>query len=145
MAHADIYLFPSFTCSLTAAQQVDQTLSGMGSVPFGTLWFDIEQNPGAGWGPDPDANHAWLVEGVNEAVRQIGADRVGIYSSAWGWVPMGNYGDLSAYPLWWARYDNDPSFDDFTPFANWQQPAMKQYNDTTTVCGLYTDVDWYPM
>lgn len=143
-----VYLFPSFDCpsNLTAAQQVDQTLQGMQGVPFGMLWMDIEQNPGSGWGTDAAANHQWLVEAVAEAVKQIGAARVGVYSSPWGWVPMGSYADLSDYPLWWPNYDDALSYDDFKPFAGWVESdlAMKQFNYNTTVCDLYTDVNWHP-
>ena len=37
-----IYLFPSYGCGKSAATQVDEAINNMGSIPFGTLWFDIE-------------------------------------------------------------------------------------------------------
>jgi hypothetical protein len=33
--------------------------------------------------------------------------------------------------------------DNFVPFAGWTKCAMKQFNDRSTICGLYTDVDSY--
>ena len=37
---------------------------------------------------------------------------------------MGSYTGGASYPLWYAHYDNNPSFSDFTPFNGWTQPAM---------------------
>ena len=41
-------------------------------------------------------------------------------------------------PLWYARFDGKPTFDDFyaLPFGGWKQPYMKQYIDLTrnSVC-----------
>lgn len=50
------------------------------------------------------AVHRRLVEAVNEATAQLGASRVGIYSSSYGWsVAMGGYSDLANLPLWYAH------------------------------------------
>ncbi len=32
--------------------------------------------------------------------------------------------------------DGDPSFDDWSPFAGWSSPAIKQYQGTSTSCGF---------
>jgi GH25 family lysozyme M1 (1,4-beta-N-acetylmuramidase) len=101
VSHVDIYLFPSFDCSISAAGQVDAAIDNMGSIPFGTLWFDIEAE-GSDWSSDTDQNNAWLQEGVNQAVARLGGSRVGIYSSAYGWsVAMGEWGNVYSFPIWY--------------------------------------------
>lgn len=51
-------------------------------------------------------------------------------------------------PLWYAHYDNVPSFSDSWAyeFGGWSSPAMKQYYDSDSgPCGVsYIDVNWYP-
>jgi len=46
--------------------------------------------------------------------------------------------------LWYAHYDGNPSFSDFSPFGGWNHPNMKQYNGGATVCGVGIDQDWHP-
>jgi len=65
--------------------------------------MDIEA-AGSGWSGSAAANHAWLVQAINQAASMIGAERIGIYSSAYGWsVAMGGYADLTKFPLWYAQ------------------------------------------
>ena len=33
---------------------------------------------------------------------------------------------MSNRQLWYAHYDNNPSFSDFSPFGGWSKPAIKQ-------------------
>ena len=48
--------------------------------------------------------------------------------SASQWQPImgSSWTGGSSYPLWYAHYDNNPSFSDFTAFNGWSSPAMKQ-------------------
>lgn len=141
ISHVDIYIYPSYTCGVSAANQVNSAIESMGSIPFGQLWFDIESGGAAGAGTD----HAWLVAGVNQAVARIGASRVGIYSSKYGWsVAMGGYSRPGAFPIWYAHYDNNPSFSDWSAFAGWTSPAMKQFAGDASVCGFDVDLNYYP-
>ena len=105
--------------------------------------MDIEAS-GSGWSGDVDANHAWLVEAINQASSMIGSSRVGIYSSAYGWsVAMGGYADLTQFPIWYAHYDGSASFSDFSSFGGWGSPAMKQFQGDATVCGFGVDLNWW--
>jgi hypothetical protein len=140
IAHVDIYLYPSWRCGYSAAQQVDQAINGMGKVPFGSLWFDIEEAGAAGANHD----HTWLQAAVKQAVARIGAGRVGIYSSQYGWsVAMGSYSGFESFPIWYAHYDGSASFGDWANFAGWTHPAMKQYAGSHTICGMGVDLNWY--
>jgi GH25 family lysozyme M1 (1,4-beta-N-acetylmuramidase) len=140
ISHVDIYIYPSWTCGWSASNQVDQCIDSMGSIPFGQLWFDIESGGAAG----PDTDHNWLVAAVNQAVGRLGHARVGIYSSKYGWsVAMGNYGGFSSFPIWYAHYDNNPSFGDWQDFAGWTSPAMKQFAGDANVCSFDVDLNWY--
>ncbi len=112
----------------------------MSGINFGMLWLDIET--GAGWG-GAAANHAWLVAAVKQA--QARGIRVGIYSSRYQWsTVMGSYSDLASLPIWYAHYDNNPSFSDFQSFGGWSRPAIKQYAGDVNVCGADVDANWYP-
>lgn len=70
---------------------------------------------------------------------------VGIYTSASQWNPIAcGSTALSGHPIWYAHYDNNPSFSDWAPFGGWSRPSIKQYKDTTSICGTQIDYDWYP-
>jgi GH25 family lysozyme M1 (1,4-beta-N-acetylmuramidase) len=71
--------------------------------------------------------------------------KMGIYSSESQWGPItGNDESFSNYPLWWAYYDGNPSWAGWSPFAGWSQPAIKQFQGTTSICGASIDENWYP-
>ena len=70
---------------------------------------------------------------------------LGVYTSRSQWEPiMGDWNGGSSFPLWYAHYDNNPSFSDFSPFGGWNQPAIKQYVGDAVVCGAGVDKNWYP-
>lgn len=69
---------------------------------------------------------------------------LGIYSSASQWSPiMGGSTKFSSLPLWYAHYDSNPSFSDFSPFGGWSKPAIKQYAGTTSICSASIDKNYY--
>lgn len=61
---------------------------------------------------------------------------------------MGDATGLQDYPLWYADWDGQLSFDDFLPFGGWTTPQpgwMKQYADHgDNSCNVPVDLDWYP-
>lgn len=52
--------------------------------------------------------------------------------------------DVSSEPLWYAHYDNNPTFADFAPFGGWTKPSIKQYKGSTAICGATVDFNYYP-
>lgn len=75
--------------------------------------------------------------------------KVGIYASRYMWSSI--YGSFTACPnaatnvaLWYAHYDNTPSFADFQAFGGWKTPTIKQYEGTTSLCGASVDRNWHP-
>ena len=60
------------------------------------------------------------------------------------------FGSLTACPsvasqqLWYAHYDNSPSFSDFAAFGGWTKPNIKQFQGDTTLCGAGVDKNFYP-
>ncbi len=46
--------------------------------------------------------------------------------------------------LWYAHYDNNPSFGDFVAFGGWTKPNIKQFQGDTTLCGAGVDRNYYP-
>jgi len=142
LAHVDVYMFPCPTCGNPAGQVADcvNNLKQNG-VTYGMLWFDIE---GSQYWMDQGSNQAFF-NGLVAQAQAMGVV-IGVYTSDSQWSPIMGDGFTagSAFPLWYADYDGDPSFNDFSPFAGWGAPAMKQYNGDVGACGFDIDQNWYP-
>eukprot|EP01132_Coremiostelium_polycephalum_P000944 gene944-1196_t len=142
----DLYAFLCNQCSgnspsSSAIQSLVSYLKSNG-VSFGTLWIDVEQCNGC-WG-SLTQNAQFVVEAV-QAAANLGLS-VGVYSSLGEWPQtVGSLSSLSSYPLWYAHYDNNPSFSDsqFYQFGGWSSPAMKQYAGDTSECGVSVDLDYF--
>jgi len=142
MSAVDVYMFPCPTCGKSAATQVTEAVNYLRSfnAKYGTFWLDIE---GPQYWSSQGNNRQFFTELVSQA--QSMGQTVGVYTSASQWGPiMGNWNGGASLPLWYAHYDNNPSFSDFSPFGGWNRPAMKQYNGDVTVCGAGVDQNWYP-
>eukprot|EP01132_Coremiostelium_polycephalum_P000941 gene941-1193_t len=141
--YVDAYIFPCFSCG-NGAGQVESMVKYLNSynANYGMIWFDIE-GPGTYWGGDQAANQAFFNDMVAGA-KAVGA-HVGVYTSASQWIPiMGDWSGGASFPLWYAHYDNNPSFSDFSPFGGWSRPSIKQYNGNLDICSMGVDVNWYP-
>eukprot|EP01089_Gocevia_fonbrunei_P014493 TRINITY_DN3983_c0_g1_i7.p1 TRINITY_DN3983_c0_g1~~TRINITY_DN3983_c0_g1_i7.p1 ORF type:complete len:216 (-),score=55.47 TRINITY_DN3983_c0_g1_i7:314-961(-) len=141
LAHVDVYMFPCPTCG-NPAGQVNSLMNFLhsNSVRYGMIWLDIE---GPQYWMGQAANREFF-SGLLSSLHGHGA-HVGIYSSASQWEPIfGNWDGASSYPLWYAHYDGEVSFSDFSPFAGWRTPSIKQYQGTTSLCSAGVDMDWYP-
>ncbi len=51
---------------------------------------------------------------------------------------------VASVPLWYAHYDNNPSFSDFSAFGGWTKPSIKQFAGDVTVCGIDLDKNYKP-
>jgi len=147
----DVYMFPKMNCAKSAAQQVSDMLTGLGSSKFNRVWLDVES--GGGWSDsNKQSNLDWIIAALNALEAKVGSARIGIYSSAvmWDNVLGSTVGKsaaaraLAKYPMWYAQYDNNASYNRYTAFANWQKPYMKQYQGDVKVCGFQIDVNWRP-
>jgi len=141
MAHVDVYMFPCPKCG-NPASQVTQAVNYLKqyNTTYGMFWFDIE-GPQY-WSADQGTNRNFFTGLVAQA-RSMG-QTIGVYSSASQWDPiMGSWTGGSAYPLWYAHYDNVPGFGDFKAFGGWSKPNIKQFAGDATVCGADIDKDFY--
>jgi GH25 family lysozyme M1 (1,4-beta-N-acetylmuramidase) len=144
----DIYMFPCRGKSAT--NQVNEMFNSISSSLFGMVWIDVETNPspGCGWSSDTASNCAFLTETIN-AIKSRGKNP-GIYASQYMWQTiMGSRNactGVSGQPLWYAHYDNNPSFSDYATvsFGGWSQPNIKQYQGDVTLCGAGVDNNYYP-
>jgi hypothetical protein len=109
----------------------------------GRIWLDIE---GAQyWKGDYGANKQFYQE-LYDSCAALGVS-CGVYSGASQWQAIFGttaycYG--SASPLWYAHYDNNPSFSDFSSFGCWTKPWAKQYKGDTSLCGMGVDLNYVP-
>ena len=112
-----------------------------GGVSFGRVWLDIE---GPQYWRDQASNQAFFEDLVSEG-QHLGLN-LGVYTSASQWGPImgSSYSGGASLPLWYAHYDNNPSFSDFSSFGGWSSPTMKQYAGDLTQCGVGVDNDWMP-
>ena len=139
---SDVYLFP---CpGKDAGEQAMDMLTGLSGTTFGRVWIDVEDNPSKGC----DSDGCVFLREMVAVIQQQGV-KVGFYANAHGWKTavgddcqiQGEY-DL---PLWYAHYDrNATTCADFTPFAGWTKPEMKQYTDKAGTpelakCGVTVD------
>jgi len=145
--NVDVYIFPNISYNpTTMTSNIVTALKNAGALSKNMIWFDIESP--SYWSSSASSNINWLQSAVNEAnslYKGCGLSTcVGIYSSASQWNPiMGGSTQFSGHQLWYAHYDNNPSFSDFQPFGGWTKPAIKQYAGTTSICGTQIDKDYY--
>jgi len=143
----DVYIFPCPTCSKSAATQMSELVnylnSNCKSAWSGRVWLDIEGSQY--WKGDYTANKQWYQQ-LRDSCTTYGV-RCGVYSSASQWSAIFgslNYCYGSDLPLWYAHYDNNPSFSDFSSFACWTTPHAKQYAGDATVCSMGVDKNYSP-
>jgi len=139
IAYVDTYFFPCVQCG-NPAGQADAFWSALGGT-FGTVWLDIEVYQ---WSSSPSSNQNFITTLAN-ALASKGA-KIGIYTNLYNWSSIvgSGWGAMSKYPLWYAHYDDNPSFSDFSGFGGWTTPSIKQYNGGTDICSASVDLNWYP-
>mmetsp|Transcript_6541 Transcript_6541/g.4910 ORF Transcript_6541/g.4910 Transcript_6541/m.4910 type:complete len:141 (-) Transcript_6541:50-472(-) len=139
-----------FPCrGVSATDQANSFYSQVNKNNFGTVWVDVEINPSSGcswYSYSSSSNCSFLKELVN-ALKAYGKP-VGIYSSVYQWEEsMGSRyactDVASGTPLWYASWNGQQSFSDWSAFGGWSSPAMKQYKGDTTLCGAGVDLNAY--
>lgn len=140
MSHVDAYLFPCFSCG-NPAGQVDALISAIAGTGYGMIWLDIEVYQ---WGDTSDNIN--FIQGLIDELNNQGAS-FGIYTNYYNWQSITGLwtGPAdSGIQLWWAYYDGEADFNDFSSFADWSAPNIKQYSGGADVCGANVDQNWYP-
>lgn len=141
----DVYMFPCPTCSKTAAAQMSELVTYLNanckSTWSGRVWLDIEGTQY--WSSSTTTNQNWY-KALVDSCSTYGVT-CGVYSSSSQWSAL--FGSTSftygsSLPLWYAHYDNNPSFSDFSSFGGWSSPHAKQYAGDTTQCNLGVDKNY---
>lgn len=145
--YRETYMFPCPTCSKSASTQMGELVSFLSSncksTWSGRIWLDIEGSQY--WYSSTTTNRQWYQDLV-DSCKTHGVS-CGVYSSYYNWESIFgsvDYAYGSYLPLWYAHYDNNPSFSDFEPFGNWNSPYAKQYKGDTTLCGQGVDMNYAP-
>lgn len=141
----DTYMFPCPTCSKSAAAQMSELVSHLNgnckSQWSGRVWLDIEGTQY--WTSSTTSNQNWY-KALRDSCKTYGV-RCGVYSSKSQWSAI--FGSTSFVygndlPLWYAHYDNSPSFSDFAAFGGWTTPHAKQYAGDVTQCSMDVDKNY---
>lgn len=139
MSDVDVYLFPCVPCG-NPAGQATALVNAIKGQNYGMVWVDVETYA---WSSSLSANQNFITTLVNQ-LKSLG-QHVGIYTSYYNWQSIVglSWTGCSSLPLWYAHYDNNPSFSDFTAFGGWSTPSIKQYKGDATVCGAGVDLNYY--
>lgn len=149
ISRRDVYMFPNAaSTTVSAASQLSTLVSYLkstcSSAWSGFVWLDIEGTQY--WTSSTSSNKAFLQSLVDACISTLGSSKCGVYSSYYQWSSLFgstsySYSKASALPLWYAHYDNDASFSDFTAFGGWSKPFIKQYAGDTTTCSFSVDMN----
>lgn len=140
VSHVDVYMFPCVPCG-NPAGQVDELINAIAGTGYGQIWLDIETYA---WGDVTDNIN--FIQGLMDELSNQGVS-YGIYTNYYMWQSITNMWTgpaNSGVPLWWAYYDGNADFSDYSGFGNWASPAIHQYSGDASVCGLDVDQNWYP-
>jgi len=139
MKYVDIYMFPCVKCG-NPGGQVDTLVNHMSGSNYGMIWVDVERYA---WYSNLDQNRNFI-RGIVNRLKERGI-HFGIYTNRYNWEGIVglSWSECASYPLWYAHYDNNPSFSDFRAFGGWSKPAMKQYAGDKTLCSGGVDFNCY--
>ena len=143
----DIYMFPCRGKSATS--QVDDMIANIPGNLYGMVWVDVETNPSSGcsWNSySGDSNCQYLMD-IMSRIKAKGKN-AGIYASSYMWQTIFKSrtacAEAAKYQLWYAHYDGQTTFSDFSSFGGWSKPNIKQYQGDVTLCGAGVDKNYYP-
>ncbi|GMR33270.1 hypothetical protein PMAYCL1PPCAC_03465 [Pristionchus mayeri] len=142
----DAYIYPCKRSGCaSAAQQVTNTVNALknAGVKYGTLWLDIERDND--WPSDLNHNRQFITDMANQG-KALGV-RIGVYTSSYNWdAIVGNsWTGMASHDLWWANWNGQANFNNFSPFGGWTKPAMHQYaGDVGGACSVgNVDLSWF--
>jgi GH25 family lysozyme M1 (1,4-beta-N-acetylmuramidase) len=131
------------TNGIVVKRMVDDVHSQSNITVVNRVWLDIEdQSPAKYYDSDVTKNQEFVAAIVAQLEKM--KIPVGIYVSKTNWQNiMGNIEGYGNYPLWYPRYDNDPSMDFFVPFADFTEVKIKQTAGNSKWCSLsQVDTDY---
>ena len=132
----DAYVYLYFRGNMT--YQVKEALRRIRGFPVTRLWLDIEDRGAKNYSLSKRKAKIW------ESIRAAGNFPHGIYTGKWWWTYyVKNTSDFSHLPLWYARYDKNPSLSTWSrqKFGGWSWPWGKQYQGTTRYGGATVDLN----
>jgi len=149
----EIYVTPAPTGTKTGSQQFDEFYTYMqnSGIQVSAVWLQVTSP--LNWSSYQQTN-VNFISSFSQRAKQYGVtpniytnwyDWQQITSSWTGWQSIAN----SKLWYWWTLgqgvNDETPAdFSDFRPFGGWNNPAVKQYAQFESLCGLTVNRDVYP-
>lgn len=106
------------------------------------VWLTVK-NPNL-WSTNQGEN----LEFIRQMAEEVRTEKtfVGIQTSKSDWESItGGTTLFRNLLLWYTGWDNKANFENFEPFGGWKVPAVKQFSDTTELCGISVNKNWDPL
>ncbi|VDO26282.1 unnamed protein product [Heligmosomoides polygyrus] len=93
------------------------------------------------------AENVALINDMVAAAKQHNVG-TGVYTTERDWNEITNGTSIDNLELWYVHtkpigHPTAPDFSDFSPFANFKTPQMKQYSQSEWICNALVDRDVY--
>lgn len=128
----DVYIFPN-TAQDPASQMTSyiNSLKADGVLTNNMVWMDIEGSQY--WSTSCSSNQQWLATAISTVQNLYSGcglpSCVGIYTGSSQWTPiMCNTAEFSSHPLWYAHYDNNPSFSGYFLSFCWSNSSHSPFH-----------------
>jgi len=145
-----VYIFPRPLSSagiiqdgaLQVRNMMNNLINGGAGDMFTSVWLDVEGGD-LYWSRTIANNIKFIEQMISEAKKYQPKYKLGIYTSKSQWAPIvgSGYTGGKDFPLWYASYNGQTNFNDFSAFAGWTTPTLHQYAGDKTVCGVGCDLN----
>eukprot|EP01022_Parablepharisma_sp_SALTPOND_P030290 TRINITY_DN75890_c0_g1_i1.p1 TRINITY_DN75890_c0_g1~~TRINITY_DN75890_c0_g1_i1.p1 ORF type:complete len:223 (-),score=8.24 TRINITY_DN75890_c0_g1_i1:57-725(-) len=125
------YVNPCLRCD--PSRQVSEIASTIKSTRVHLLPIVVM---GKDWSNNRAANIAFLRKFIGELFKAVLRPIILTNEAEWSRIIGKDFQEFSSYPLWYVSHDKNPGKDDFKPFAGWNIPLGKEY-DEGVICDLH--------
>ncbi|XGW13090.1 hypothetical protein V3C99_013602 [Haemonchus contortus] len=137
----EAYMVPQPKSNKSGSVQFDEMVNNleMRFIDLNSVWIQVTKP--SNWFPTPKANINFL----NDIFIRASLDgmQVGVFTNKDDWTQITNGAKVNNAMLWYWSVEGpgsanmtQPDFNDFTPFAGWTAPSVKQFVQSDTICGV---------
>jgi len=146
----EIYMTPQTQGGQQCAQQLDDTYNYLtnNGVTVRSIWLQVTQP--ITWPNSPQSNQNFISSCMQRAASR--GLNFGVFTNNYDWqqITGGWFPSNPNLNLWYWNYGGSgsigqsaPNFNDFTPFAGFNNPLVKQYGQSMNLCSTTINYDVY--